>query len=27
LDLHTKNKHKLVSIPIFDLKDNNVIWK
>jgi NAD+ synthase len=25
LDLHTKNKHKLVSIPIFDLKDNNVI--
>jgi NAD+ synthase len=25
LDFHTKNKHKMVSIPIFDLKDNNVI--
>lgn len=25
LSFHTKNKHKMVSIPIFDLKNNNVI--
>jgi len=25
LEFNTKNKHKMVSIPIFDLKDNNVI--
>jgi NAD+ synthase len=25
LDFHTKNKHKMVSIPIFDLKNNNII--
>jgi NAD+ synthase len=25
LNFHTKNKHKMVSIPIFDLKNNNVI--
>ena len=25
LSFNTKNKHKMVSIPIFDLKDNNVI--
>jgi hypothetical protein len=27
LSFNTKNKHKMVSIPIFDLKDNNIIWK
>jgi hypothetical protein len=26
LSFNTKNKHKMVSIPIFDLKDNNIIW-
>jgi hypothetical protein len=25
LDFNTKNKHKMVSIPIFDLNSNNVI--
>jgi agmatine/peptidylarginine deiminase len=25
LNFHTKNKHKMVSIPTFDLKNNNVI--
>jgi len=25
LEFHTKNKHKMVSIPIFDLKENNII--
>jgi NAD+ synthase len=25
LSFNTKNKHKMVSIPIFDLKDNNII--
>ena len=25
LNFNTKNKHKMVSIPIFDLKDNNII--
>jgi NAD+ synthase len=25
VDFNTKNKHKMVSIPVFDLKDNNVI--
>jgi len=27
LSFNTKNKHKMVSIPIFDLKDNNIIWE
>jgi hypothetical protein len=27
LDFNTKNKHKMVSIPIFDLNSNNVIWR
>jgi len=22
-----KNKHKMVPIPIFDLKENEIIWK
>jgi hypothetical protein len=25
VDFNTKNKHKMVSIPVFDLKDNNII--
>jgi NAD+ synthase len=25
LEFHTKNKHKMVSIPVFDLKENNII--
>jgi hypothetical protein len=25
--LNEKNKHKMVPIPIFDLKENEIIWR
>jgi hypothetical protein len=26
-NFNEKNKHKMIQIPIFDLKENEIIWK